>query len=68
LRGVDLADDHHATCWRIDHLGAVAVAGASGAKRRAHTTPHVTAPRMRFVRPRIDEWMSDRPMVRELGM
>jgi hypothetical protein len=43
--GVDLADDHHATCWRVWHVQELAAAGGyrTGAARRAASSPTLGA-------------------------
>ncbi len=43
--GVDLADTHHATCFRVYHLGALAADTAAGRPRaRTPVSPSVTPP------------------------
>ena len=45
--GVNLADDHHSTCWRVYHLGALAAETAKGHPRRA-PAHELVAPRPRL--------------------
>ena len=51
--GVDLVDDHHATCWRVWHIQELAAHTASSAASRARRAPRVElADRIRDLGPR----------------
>jgi hypothetical protein len=45
--GADLADEHHATCWRVDHVEALAASGLVTDGLTAGTTTRAAAARRR---------------------
>ena len=48
--GADLSDEHHATCWRVDHVRRLADSGLTTGEAAARR-PHPAAPQPRRHRP-----------------